>query len=356
MKAASKRYRILIVDNQRSVRSMLRSALDSLSLDRDPEIQEATSGEEAQLALSQHPVVIDLLVTGLRLAGISGVELARRLRSNSPELRLILLTSTDDEKSHQQALEAKTDALIPKPVAIPEFNAAVLRCLGQPNAPVSAEDLRAVRPETLRKRLEGVRQEMDALAVLVINQGYEVLAQAGSTPSVEISAFLPAIQDALDASARLARTMGIDVPDDLMCFSGPKLDLFVAHLGGEHALLVAFDSGAIEITRARAARLVSDTVRDLAASLPIIGETGSLNNEVAEVPVEDPPVNEEENTAEIEAIFSQTPENDLDTGELDEFWEAAADEHADPESSDPDAVSFDQAQEMGIVDEDAEKD
>ncbi len=64
-------YRILIVEDQREVSLLLRSALQTL--EHDLEVVEIPSGEEAILDASRNK--IDLLVTDYRLAGITGIEL-----------------------------------------------------------------------------------------------------------------------------------------------------------------------------------------------------------------------------------------------------------------------------------------
>ena len=73
-------YRILIVEDQREVSLLLRSALQTL--EHDLEVVEIPSGEEAILDASRNKV--DLLVTDYRLAGITGIELMRKVRSHRP--------------------------------------------------------------------------------------------------------------------------------------------------------------------------------------------------------------------------------------------------------------------------------
>jgi hypothetical protein len=92
--------------------------------------------------------------------------------------------------------------------------------------------------------------------------------------------------------------------------------------------------------------------------MPVVGDTKPLKREVSEVvetPAAPEPVTGAEGVSDLEAIFSQAEERDLDTGELNEYWEAALDGQDNGGANDPDAVSFDQAQQMGIVDEESKK-
>src|SRR3989304_6938799 len=93
--------RILIVDDQRQVRRMLRLSLELSG--RKYEVVEATSGEEALQLLNEGGV--SLVVTDLRLPGISGLELLEVVKRNSPEASAILITGhpTDEVKTRAEA-------------------------------------------------------------------------------------------------------------------------------------------------------------------------------------------------------------------------------------------------------------
>src|SRR5919204_4511019 len=80
--------RILIADDHLAVREGLRSLIDP-----DPEfevIAEAADGNEAaQKALELHP---DLIVLDNSMPGMTGLEVARMLRANLPETKIVFLT------------------------------------------------------------------------------------------------------------------------------------------------------------------------------------------------------------------------------------------------------------------------
>jgi len=338
--------RVLIVDNLRSIRRSLRSSLGTLEHDID--VLEATSGEEALLAFTRQP--LDLLITDVRLAGISGVELALRLRQVSPNLKAILIASVLDEKTRQQALEARVDALLLKPVATAEFIAAVRRCLDQ-----EGETLQEfVSPEAdagdLSKSLEAGRQEMGALAALLLDASGEILSRVGAVPVIDsVKPLIPALLEALNASARLSHALGGPIPDDLLCLTGTELDLFAAHVGETSALLVLFDSNAVGNTRARAARLVSAAVQELVSMLPTQktlsqqsqGETERLSEFGAGAGGE--------GVADLETIFHQASLLRFDPEDIDNFWETAIEQQGNSSGDNPDSPSIDQAEDLGLT-------
>src|SRR5215475_8086634 len=72
---------------------MLRAALETLG--RGYVIVDVPSAEEATLEMRRGPV--DLLITDLRLPGISGLELLRRLHKASSEASMIVISAYADE-------------------------------------------------------------------------------------------------------------------------------------------------------------------------------------------------------------------------------------------------------------------
>lgn len=88
------RIRVLIVDDQRLMREGLATLLE-LEPDLDV-VGEAVNGEEALLqveALRPHVVLMDV-----RMPGLDGVEATRRLHMRWPEIKVIILTTFDDDE------------------------------------------------------------------------------------------------------------------------------------------------------------------------------------------------------------------------------------------------------------------
>jgi YesN/AraC family two-component response regulator len=81
--------RILIVDDEPRVAFFLSKALEHVN--KDFEIEIAHSGEEAIEMLKKTPT--DLLVTDLKMPGMSGIELMGWVRTSCPMTRTILITA-----------------------------------------------------------------------------------------------------------------------------------------------------------------------------------------------------------------------------------------------------------------------
>jgi two-component system, chemotaxis family, chemotaxis protein CheY len=108
--------RVLLVDDSRSIRTLLKIYLMARSF----EYVEAESGEEALQLLEQGEV--DLVLTDYRMDGMSGAELAEAMRAH-PDSRIartpILMMTGDPNVSEVRAVgqRAGINAFVRKPVS-----------------------------------------------------------------------------------------------------------------------------------------------------------------------------------------------------------------------------------------------
>ncbi len=113
MNTPNQPIRILVVDDHPVVRQGLRSLLSN-----HPDLQIIGEAAHAQQALDtarrEYP---DVVLLDIRLPGMTGIEVARRLRQDCPETRIIMLTSYDDDEYLIGALEADVQAYLLKSVS-----------------------------------------------------------------------------------------------------------------------------------------------------------------------------------------------------------------------------------------------
>jgi len=121
---------VLVVEDEDAIREMLLMALEQA----DFQVTAAGSAEQAQQILEDHRV--DLLILDWMLPGISGVELARRLKKQPglKDLPIILLTARGEEEDKIRGLEIGADDYMTKPFSPKELIArikAVMRRSGK---------------------------------------------------------------------------------------------------------------------------------------------------------------------------------------------------------------------------------
>jgi len=108
--------RILIVDDDADVRTILRDFLSSIC---QFDVSEASNGKEALEVL--HPSH-DLVVTDLSMPVMGGVELIRRIRAHPDVADIPILAVSGLPGSNKQTLlEVGASAFLPKPVRLAEL-------------------------------------------------------------------------------------------------------------------------------------------------------------------------------------------------------------------------------------------
>jgi DNA-binding response OmpR family regulator len=165
--------RILIVEDEALVARQIASALTEDG--HDPMI--ARDGEAALKAVSDAP--FDLVVLDIRLPGIDGFEVLRRLRKQHLASRVLLLTARTEVDDRVTGLQLGADDYLPKPFAMRELVARV-RALGRryPEEPVMTLrvgdltfDLATHDVHRGTKRIELSPRELTLLKVLMREPG-----------------------------------------------------------------------------------------------------------------------------------------------------------------------------------------
>jgi PAS domain S-box-containing protein len=108
---------ILLVDDEDSVRRLMRGCLKREGY----KLLEACSAEEAESIADAHPEAIDILVTDVVMPGMSGIQLAKRLRRRRPQLKTLFVSGyRPDPFEVGWALHDDGD-LLAKPFLAPEL-------------------------------------------------------------------------------------------------------------------------------------------------------------------------------------------------------------------------------------------
>lgn len=103
-------YKVVIADDRKIVRAGLLMLLESCGM--YTVMGEASDGNEAvkqSLAL-----VPDLLLTDLKMPGVSIIEGARTLKESLPSMKIIILTAFDESEDIYRAIKAGIDGYLMK--------------------------------------------------------------------------------------------------------------------------------------------------------------------------------------------------------------------------------------------------
>jgi two-component system phosphate regulon response regulator PhoB len=113
--------RILIVDDEPAIRDMVAFAL------RKAEYEPLHAGDAREASAAIVEQVPDLILLDWMLPGISGLELARRLRKDglTREVPIIMLTARGEENDRVNGLDAGVDDYVVKPFSARELLARI---------------------------------------------------------------------------------------------------------------------------------------------------------------------------------------------------------------------------------------
>ena len=103
--------RILIVDDEPTLVFFLKQGLQESQLGYH--VDGASSGEEALTRLTYNPY--DLLVTDLKMPGISGFTLVEVARSLHPQINVILMTAFGSQEVQDESEQLKVNGYLIKP-------------------------------------------------------------------------------------------------------------------------------------------------------------------------------------------------------------------------------------------------
>jgi CheY-like chemotaxis protein len=356
------KYRVLIVDDQREIRSMLSSGVETL--DGDFSVITVPSGEEAVLEISMQN--FDLLVTDVRLPGISGLEVLRQVRAKQPDLKVILITGLLDPVIRRNVADAGADAFFLKPVVLADFLDAVERCLGlvEDKMPESSllRETEDIPEDGVSVRLTKLRQNLDAFAAILFDERGRVVVQAGEMPDSEsaVETLYPALMSGFSSGMKVSHFLGASRPESLTYFGGTKFALFFAPVSNAHALLVVVNAVQMDEQISHAVQDVYNALYDLQNILEHMGvSVRSEEPRPATGPLE-PFVEDDEDIQEdpeeapiLDAIFENVGSGSGKTEDIDSFWDSVADEVSE-DVANADVLTYEQALQLGLTPEDEE--
>jgi DNA-binding NarL/FixJ family response regulator len=162
--------RVVLADDQPLVRAGLRVLIaDTPDLDV---IGEAGTGAQAvQLARDVHP---DVVVMDIRMPGMDGIEATRIITAESPAVRVVVLTTFDDDDYVYAALRAGASGFLVKDMALDDILAAI-RVVAAGDALLApgvtrrliAQFARQAEPAPQRREIDGITEREREVLTLV---------------------------------------------------------------------------------------------------------------------------------------------------------------------------------------------
>jgi DNA-binding NtrC family response regulator len=154
--------RILVVDDDASIRETFAHHLGDGGL-------QVTTAPDAERALSQLAAVDPaLVITDVRMPGMSGLELLDRIKASRPDIDVVVITAHEDMSTAIGAMKAGAYDYLVKPLDLDHIDLVIGRCLRDRAVRAKAERLAAEAAEPFAiERLVGRHPAMIATYKLI---------------------------------------------------------------------------------------------------------------------------------------------------------------------------------------------
>jgi len=379
--------RILIVDDAPEFANLVKDALATMQIPLQVTVY--LSGEEAWLEVLK--TRFDLVITDLRLPGISGTELIRRIRQRFPKIKIIAVSGLAEAGLTERTRAAGVDAFYRKPIELPLLMTKIDNLLSDlsqeetddrptkaqlvsrlvtapigltpparesapepqkppkipdvPKSRISPEDLASMKD--LEQRLLKLLKESGAQGMALTTMTGQILYSKGIVEDYKFSSeLIDASSILIESLKRVAHQPEETTTLGMLSLSGRLADMFMMHIG-KFFVWLFFASG---IQSAEAGK----------AAAAFYGSRDSLQfilNLLALLPVPKiphPPVETEETRKERLATLNtdelkleKAASKPADNKSVDDFWEAGSAEKTKAEN--PETIDFDKAASMGLI-------
>src|SRR5438093_13308655 len=123
--AGANRPRVLVVDDEASIRDLLSKTLALAEYDVDV----APDGRSALERMRLYPY--DLLIADLKMPGMDGLTVIREAKRYKADLPVIIITGFSTESSAIEAVNIGVAGYLTKPFRVPQVLAAAAKALGE---------------------------------------------------------------------------------------------------------------------------------------------------------------------------------------------------------------------------------
>jgi DNA-binding response OmpR family regulator len=229
---------ILIVDDEPNVTTSCARMLEHS--DQSYQISIAHSGEEALELLDRSAV--DLLITDLRLPGITGLDLIRWTKASSPQTRTILITAYGNDEVEAEARRLEAYRYITKPFDAGDFAQTVQEALrgvaiSQPGLTILSDE----SFEAIVHQLDDLRRDVGARCIFLADMQGQRLAEVGNTEGLDAATLLSLLAGGFATSGELAHQFGNGQAINLNFHEGSHHEIYSANVGKGLFMIMLYD-------------------------------------------------------------------------------------------------------------------
>jgi CheY-like chemotaxis protein/predicted regulator of Ras-like GTPase activity (Roadblock/LC7/MglB family) len=226
--------RILIVDDEESILTILKSSLKKLG--SDYQVVTATDGFIALDYLKVNS--FDLIVTDYNMASMDGLELLESARYLQPKARVIMMTAYGNNALESEARRLQAYRYLTKPLEINAFRQIVQEALAdlvvnKPGILILSDK----RYEQVNRMLEQLRAEVGARCVILTDAEGRPIARIGDLEKLPLEEIGSLLGGGLATLSAAGRTMDGDTDAINLAYREGKQEYLYALNVGQQLLM-----------------------------------------------------------------------------------------------------------------------
>ena len=239
---------ILIVDDDIELGNLLAKAVSDMSETYNVRVARNVDEAMVQVQKSQtNKVVFDLVITDIKMSGLSGLELLEALNSIVPGTKTIAMTAYNSSDIADRAQELSVEAYLTKPFIISEFRQIVRETLDPQLAPPARDQeqpalsLSSEQRVAIGRLLASLRTMTGATASFLMHSGGQVVAMDVTEPETSMEGLCATLESARKAMTdQLSRTFGEACQVKQSYFGTSAHSICAYHLNQAYTVVVAF--------------------------------------------------------------------------------------------------------------------
>lgn len=333
--------KVLVVDDHFEMLELLRSMLELSN--EECEVLAVPSAEEGLLELRR--THFDLVITDVRLPGMSGFDFVRRIKKLGRGTPVIMITAYSSPEGQKEASSLGVLRYFPKPLDTDAVLMAVQTAL---HGDLLEADKMAVTyrvnaetavSDTVRRRLQTLRADTGAAGLILAKTDGQVLFETSATRRFDLTTLIPALSQTIQQSFALGQHLESEMPSTIQYHAGDTTELYCANIGPSYFLAIFFDVqsrrgriGTIWVFTQRAIKELLEQLPQPTAAAPALKTAAApLKAEPSPTPLAEPEpaeelVQDERILAMMSALFNKQDENQAEIETPDaEDWSGGID-------------------------------
>lgn len=300
--AAEPLANILVVDDTEAICKALRDVLTVAGY----AVRTAPSGERALQILET--AQMDLVITDLKMSGISGIQLLKKIKERSPSMPVVILTGFGDMDSVIEAMRIGVADYLKKPFSVNEVLQVTAREIAkskQSPAPVMAA-LPVGASESIAQRLprkyafsskdnvridgalSELRAQTTAESVLLIEDTGHLVSSKGLLSNVDLASLAALVVSSLKTTTQLASLLGEAATFALNSWEGQRVAMYAAGVNPDLVLVVVAPKAVKQGTVLVYTRKAAAEIEQVAASAEVRVESAPAPLAPEPVPMPEP--------------------------------------------------------------------